>query len=99
MLLITRRTSEGIIINGAISVKILEIKGGRVKLGLEYPQGNSVYRAEVFEKIKAENQAAVGLDAAALGKVLQLGTSHAKSQTEPQQERSVDANPSPERTK
>jgi carbon storage regulator len=58
MLLITRREGEAIVINGTIEVKILEIRGGRVKLGFEYPAGNTVFRQELFAKIQAENQAA-----------------------------------------
>jgi carbon storage regulator len=58
MLLITRREGEGIVINGSIEVKVLEIRGGRVKLGFEYPSGNSVFRQELFAKIQAENLAA-----------------------------------------
>lgn len=70
MLLITRRTGEAIVINGSIEVKVLEVKGGRVKLGFEYPQGSSVFRQELFEKIQAENKAA------ALGKVADPGLLH-----------------------
>ena len=39
MLLIARRESESVIINGSIEVKVIEIKGSRVKLGFEYPVG------------------------------------------------------------
>jgi len=62
MLLITRRVSESIIINGSIEVKIIDIKGGRVKLGFEYPEGNTVYREELYRKIQDENQSAAGVD-------------------------------------
>ncbi len=58
MLLITRRENEAIVVNGTIEVRVLEIRGGRVKLGFEYPPGNTVFRQELFEKIQAENQAA-----------------------------------------
>jgi carbon storage regulator len=58
MLLITRRTGEAIVINGSIEVKVLEVKGGRVKLGFEYPAGSSVFRQELFARIQAENKAA-----------------------------------------
>lgn len=58
MLLITRREQEAIVINGQIHVKIMEIKGGRVKLGFEFPAGNTVYREELFDKIQEENRAA-----------------------------------------
>jgi carbon storage regulator len=58
MLLITRRIGEGLVINGTITVQVLAVQGGRVKLGVEYPAGNSVFRQELFTKIRAENQAA-----------------------------------------
>lgn len=58
MLLITRRPDEAIVINGAITVKVVEIRAGRVKLGFEFPEGNTVYREELFTKIQAENRAA-----------------------------------------
>ena len=58
MLLITRRDGEAIVINGSITVQVVEIRGGRVKLGFEFPPGNTVYREELFTKIQAENRAA-----------------------------------------
>lgn len=58
MLLITRRPDEAIVINGEITVKVVDIRGGRVKLGFEFPSGNTVYREELFTKIQAENRAA-----------------------------------------
>lgn len=56
MLLITRRTDESIVINDSIEVKVVEVKGGRVKLGFEFPEGNTVYRKELFLKIQEENR-------------------------------------------
>ena len=58
MLLMTRRTGEAIVINGDIIIKVLEVRGGRVKLGCEYPTGSSVFRQELFDKIREENEAA-----------------------------------------
>lgn len=58
MLLITRRVDESIIINGDIELKVVEVKGGRVKIGFEYPEGNTVYRKELYLKIQEENQSA-----------------------------------------
>ncbi len=71
MLLITRRTGESIIINGSIEVKVVEVRGGRVKLGFEYPEGNTVYRQELFTKIQEENKAAAtGPDLSKLANIL-----------------------------
>lgn len=58
MLLITRRVGESIIVNGDIELKIVDVRGGRVKLGFEYPEGNTVYRKELYMKIQEENEAA-----------------------------------------
>ncbi len=58
MLLMTRRVGEALVINGTIELKILEVRGGRVKIGCEFPAGNTVYRQELFLKIQEENQAA-----------------------------------------
>lgn len=70
MLLIARRESESVIINGSIEVKVIEIKGSRVKLGFEYPAGNTVYREEIFKKIQEENREAMKVDPGKLGDVL-----------------------------
>lgn len=58
MLLITRRTDESIVINDNIEITIVEVRGGRVKLGFEYPEGNTVYRKELYLKIQEENKVA-----------------------------------------
>jgi carbon storage regulator len=70
MLLITRRQNEAIIINGAIELQVVEIKGGRVKLGVTYPKGNTVHRKELFVKIQEENQQAAKIDARHLSSML-----------------------------
>jgi carbon storage regulator len=91
MLLITRRSGEGIVINDSIEVTIVEIKGGRVKLGFEYPEGNTVYRKELFVKIQAENKAA----ATGFGRIDQLITAI----TSPQASTTETSEPSTKETK
>ncbi len=58
MLLITRRPDESVIINGDIEMTVVEVRGNRVKLGFQYPDGNSVYRKELYLRIQEENRAA-----------------------------------------
>lgn len=70
MLLITRRINESIIINGTIEVKVVEVRGNRVKLGFEYPAGNTVYREELFRKIQEENRNALEITPEKLTNVL-----------------------------
>ena len=82
MLLIARRESESVIINGSIEVKVIEIKGSRVKLGFEYPSGNTVYREEIFKKIQEENREAMKVDPEKLGDVLKkFGVGQTKSES------------------
>lgn len=51
MLVLTRRKDEEIIVNGNISIKVLSVKGNRVRLGVEAPDDVSVNRAEVRKLI------------------------------------------------
>ena len=63
MLYLTRRPGEAVIINNAIEVRVVELKGKSVKLGFTFPANATVLREEVFLQIKAENEAAVAASA------------------------------------
>lgn len=58
MLILSRKINEKIMIGDDISVSIIEIRGDQVKLGVDAPRAIKVFRQEVFDAIKAENQAA-----------------------------------------
>ena len=47
MLVLTRKQSERIIIGDCIEVKVLEIRGGKVKIGFQCPPEISIRREEV----------------------------------------------------
>ena len=55
MLILTRKLGEGIIIGTEVVVRVVEIKGTQVKLGIEAPQQTSVHREEVHRRICEEN--------------------------------------------
>lgn len=55
MLYLVRKHGEAIIINNNVRVEVVEIKGGSVKLGLEFPPDVSVLRAEVHQRILEQN--------------------------------------------
>ena len=55
MLLLSRRSGESIIINDNVEVKIVEIKGDYVKVGITAPRSIPVHRKEIFEAIQREN--------------------------------------------
>ena len=52
MLILSRRTSESIIIGENIIVMVVQIRGDKVRLGIEAPREVSVNRLEVHEAIK-----------------------------------------------
>lgn len=48
----SRRKDEKIIIGDNISIKVVEIRGDKVRLGIEAPRDISVHRREVYDEIK-----------------------------------------------
>ena len=64
MLVLTRRVGEKIAIGDEISVKIINIKGKHVKLGIDAPRDCVIHREEIYDKIKEENKAATKLNKA-----------------------------------
>jgi carbon storage regulator len=55
MLVLTRKSDESIKLGDDITIKIVEIKGNSVRLGIEAPDGLRIYRKELYEKIREEN--------------------------------------------
>ena len=61
MLVLTRKIGESFMIGDEIKVTIIDIIGGnKVRVGIEAPQAVPVYREEIYEQIRAENEAAAG---------------------------------------
>ncbi len=59
MLYLTRKIGESVIINDNIEVTVIDIRGKSIKLGFTFPTDATVLRREIFERIQAENRAAV----------------------------------------
>ena len=55
MLILTRRSGEGVRIGDSIRVVILEIKGNQVRIGIEAPDDTQVHRDDIYERIRSEN--------------------------------------------
>jgi carbon storage regulator len=90
MLYLTRRPGEAVIINNAIEVRVVELKGKSVKLGFTFPPDATVLREEVFLQIKAENEAAVAASADVLrarsAKTGAVGSAPAATRSAPEAE-------------
>jgi len=66
MLVLTRKAGEGIIIGDDVTVKIIEMKGGGVRIGIDAPKNKKIYRQEVYDRIIEENKMAIQWDMDAL---------------------------------
>jgi carbon storage regulator len=58
MLVLSRHRDESIIIGDDIVVTIVDIRGDKVRLGIDAPQDIPVHRQEVYEAIQRENRKA-----------------------------------------
>jgi len=69
MLVLTRKTGEGIIIGDDIKITVVELKGGGVRIGIDAPREMKIHRQEVFDRIKQENKEATQWDIADLSEL------------------------------
>lgn len=52
MLVLSRKKGEGIVINNNIEIVVVEIRGDKVRLGIEAPRDVPVHRREVYNAIQ-----------------------------------------------
>ena len=56
MLVLSRRRNESIVISDNIIVTIVDVRGDKVRLGIDAPTEIPVHRREIYEAIQKENQ-------------------------------------------
>ena len=61
MLVLSRQRDETIMIGDDIEITIVDIRGDKVRIGINAPKSIPVHRKEVYDAIKRENRAAAGL--------------------------------------
>jgi len=70
MLVLSRRIQEAIVVGGTggvnqlLRIKIIEIKGSKVRLGFEASPEVAVHREEIWARIRAETEALVQVQTA-----------------------------------
>lgn len=58
MLVLTRRKGESIVVGDDIEIRVLEVSGDAVRIGIKAPKEVPVHRREIYEAILEENIAA-----------------------------------------
>lgn len=58
MLVLSRKKNESIVINNDITIVVVEIRGDKVRLGVEAPKEVPVHRREVYDAIQRNDAAA-----------------------------------------
>lgn len=61
MLVLSRQRDESIIVGDNVQITVVDIRGDKVRLGIEAPPHISVHRKEVFDAIQRENRKAAGV--------------------------------------
>lgn len=55
MLVLSRKKNESIVINNDITIIVVEIRGDKVRLGIDAPKEIPVHRQEVYDAIQRSN--------------------------------------------
>jgi len=61
MLVLSRQRDETIMIGDDVEITIVDIRGDKVRLGINAPRHIQVHRKEVYDAIKRENEQAANL--------------------------------------
>ena len=62
MLVLSRKKNESIVINDVIVITVVEIRGDKVRLGIEAPREVPIHRSEVLAAIQAQLPLGTALD-------------------------------------
>jgi carbon storage regulator len=61
MLVLSRHIDEAIVVGDDVEIVVVDIRGDKVRLGVNAPARVAVHRKEIYESIRLENAQAAGL--------------------------------------
>jgi carbon storage regulator len=60
VIVMPRKIGESVVINDNITLTVIEVRGDKVRLGVEYPKEVTVHRWEVVEAILSQKEVGQG---------------------------------------
>ena len=66
MLILSRKIGEAIVVGDDVRIRIVDIKGKNVRLGVDAPRQKAIHREEIYLKIQEANLAAAEAAAVAV---------------------------------
>ena len=58
MLVLSRQKDESIMIGDGIRITIVDVRGDKVRIGIEAPKDVKVFRTELYDEIQRQNKSA-----------------------------------------
>jgi len=59
MLVLTRKLGETIVIGDDIVIKVVDIHGKQIRLGIEAPSEITIFRGEIYDRIQEEKKKSI----------------------------------------
>jgi carbon storage regulator len=56
VIVIPRKNGESVVISDNIILTVIEVRGDKVRLGIEHPKGVTVQKREVYEAIMSQQE-------------------------------------------
>ena len=55
-MILSRKVGQSVMIGDSVEVKVLGLRAGQIKIGIEAPKDVTVHREEIYERICAEEE-------------------------------------------
>ena len=68
MLVLSRKKGESVVVNGNITIVVVDVRGDKARIGIEAPADVAVYRSEILTKNAAANESEAEAKKASQGK-------------------------------